>query len=294
VADLGAIADTLYAQLPARFIAERGAAAKKAKADGDREASAEIARLTKPSVSAWAVNMLARHRADTIASFLELGETLRSAQHDLDATALRQLTAQRRKVVEQLADQAEALGEELGQKVGPSARDEVEQTLQAALADENAGTAVRSGRLVRALSSTGFDAVDLAGAVAQGDAPPAPRAPRSKGGRARVDDLDAARRKRDDERAEAERKELERRRAEARRARDDAAAALAEAKSARDTARAERDDLLDQQSDLQRRLDEVTDAVETQNEKLERLVAARAAAADALAKAERALNDVER
>jgi len=42
----------------------------------------------------------------------------------------------------------------------------VAQTLQAALADHEAALAVGSGRLVRALTSTGFEPPDLSGAVA--------------------------------------------------------------------------------------------------------------------------------
>src|SRR5690606_28361559 len=94
--------------------------------------------------------------------------------------------------------------------------DDVAETLQAAMGDAAAQSAVRSGLLVRALESSGFDAVDLEGALAVDDGAPAtPPRPRLR----RVKDPDA---------------ELARARREAAEALEEAQARLAEAEETRD------------------------------------------------------------
>ncbi len=59
-----------------------------------------------------------------------------------------------------------------GHPVTRAVLDQVRTTIEAAMADPHAGAAVRSGLLVRALESAGFDAVDLDGALADPDAVP--------------------------------------------------------------------------------------------------------------------------
>jgi hypothetical protein len=56
----------------------------------------------------------------------------------------------------------------LGSGLSAAAASDVERTFRAAMADDGAAAAVATGRLVRALSGSGFEAVDLAGAVAGG------------------------------------------------------------------------------------------------------------------------------
>jgi hypothetical protein len=56
-----------------------------------------------------------------------------------------------------------------GQTVAPALQGELERTLEAALADEDAGRTLRQGRLVRGLSHVGFGGLDLP--AASGRAP---------------------------------------------------------------------------------------------------------------------------
>ena len=163
---LDQVADELYALLPGQFTKARNDREKAAKGEGEKDIAAEIKALRKPSAAAWVVNMLARHRTKEIDQVLELGASLRSAQQDLDRDELRELTRQRQQLVAAVARDGAALAEQLGDSIGASALTEVEQTLQAGMADESAALAVRSGRLVRSLSSTGWDPVDLTDAVA--------------------------------------------------------------------------------------------------------------------------------
>src|SRR4051812_6743705 len=125
---LAAIARELYALSPSEFIAGRNARAKAAADDGDRPLSTRIRSLGKPSVAAWAVNALVRHRFDEVDELLELGERMRAAQDALDRDALRELGHDRQRMLGQIGRTARALGDELGTAVSESAAIEVQQT----------------------------------------------------------------------------------------------------------------------------------------------------------------------
>jgi hypothetical protein len=97
---------------------------------------------------------------------LDLGASLRQAQADLDADALRELTRQRRQLTTAVTHQGRVLAAELGHKVTDAVADQVQGTLHAAMVDEQAASAVRSGLLVGALAATGVEAADVVDAVA--------------------------------------------------------------------------------------------------------------------------------
>jgi hypothetical protein len=164
---LGVDAEELYRLPPEDFTAARDAAAKQAKADGDKEAAAALKALRKPSVSAHLVNLLAAHDGELLDSLLALGPALAQAQAQGQGDALRTLSAQRRELVQAVTSRAVELGQ---RAITAAVREEVAATLEAALADPASAEAVRSGRLVRALSYAGFGDVDLSGAVAPGSA----------------------------------------------------------------------------------------------------------------------------
>ena len=90
VDELTAIADALYAGPADEFTDARNRAAKDV---GDKELSAQIKKLKKPSVAAWAVNLLVRRESEQIDSVLGLAGQLRAAAEALDGNELRALTA---------------------------------------------------------------------------------------------------------------------------------------------------------------------------------------------------------
>jgi hypothetical protein len=155
--------EDLYALPPEAFTAARTASAKAAKAAGDAALAKQIAAQRRPTTSAWLVNRLAREAPALLDELLALGSALGAAQAAGRADELRELGRQRRELVAALAERAAA---DVGRAVTASTRAEVEQTLEAALADPASAAAVRSGRLVRALSFAGFGGVELSGAVA--------------------------------------------------------------------------------------------------------------------------------
>jgi len=167
---LATVADPLYALTPAEFTAARNAVAREVKDSADLELAARVQELKKPSPAAWAVNLLARQRADELEQLAELGETMREAQQELDREQLGELTRQRRALVNALAREAADLATEARHNLTATVVEEVAKTLQAALNDPAAAAAVRSGRLVRALEATGIEPVDLTDAVAAPEA----------------------------------------------------------------------------------------------------------------------------
>ncbi len=149
------IAEELYSLPPADFTGTRNQWSKQTKADGDPELAKRVTELRKPSMAAWVVNMLMRHQGEQMTQVLELGASLRKAQSDLDADALRELTRQRRQLTTAVTRQGRDLARELGQKLTEAVADQVQGTLHAAMVDENAAAAVRSGLLVSALDRHG-------------------------------------------------------------------------------------------------------------------------------------------
>jgi hypothetical protein len=160
------IAEELYSLSPAEFTGSRNQRAKQAKADGDKDLANRVTELRKPSVSAWVVNMMMRHQGEQMTQVLELGASLRKAQADLDGEALRELTRQRRQLTTAVTHQGRVLAAELGQKVTEAVADQVQATLHAAMIDEDAAAAVRSGMLVGALEATGVGDADVVDSVA--------------------------------------------------------------------------------------------------------------------------------
>lgn len=147
--DLDEIADRLYALAPAEFTAAREAEARAAKEAGDAPLSRAVAKLRKPTVSAWAVNQAVRNHRKELGELLALGEELRAAWQAQDADALAELTKRRAKVTAKVSKLVRA-------GLSAAAATEVDQTLDAATVDAEAAEQVRQGRLAKPLSYSGF------------------------------------------------------------------------------------------------------------------------------------------
>ena len=152
-------AEELYGLLPEEFMAARTAAVKAARDDGDRDLAKAIQTLRRPTVAAWSGNLLARRRAELVEQVVSLGGSLREAQAMLQGQALRDLTRQRRQLVAAVTQEVRALAAAEGQKLSDAAVRQVEETLQAAMADPAAAEAVRSGLLAQPMASTGLESL---------------------------------------------------------------------------------------------------------------------------------------
>jgi len=158
-------ADRLYGLTLPEFTPARDALAKELKTS-DKDLSARVKALKKPSLAAWVVNLLVRREPEQVEQVLGVGAALREAQASLAGDDLRALTRQRRQLTAAVTTTARGHALDLGQKITSSVADEVEATLTAAMVDADAAEAVRSGLLVKALATTGLGDLDLTAYVA--------------------------------------------------------------------------------------------------------------------------------
>jgi hypothetical protein len=163
----------LYAGDPDVFVERRRDLASRARTVGDRQAAKTIAGLGKPTRSAWIVNNLVRADPSVAVSLGELGGKLRSGEAALDGASIRELSMQRRELVDSLVRRAM---DEAGQG-SPSValRDEVTDTFNAAVADPDVAEQVAAGTLLKAVHWAGFGP-SIGSAISSGPArPPAAR-----------------------------------------------------------------------------------------------------------------------
>lgn len=224
--DLESVADELYACAPGDFTPTRTEREKQAKAAGDRELAAAIRGLRKPTLTAWVCNLLARERPDSLAPLKELGEHLRAAQQALQGDELRALGRQRQQLVHALVTEARQVAAGHGQKLTESVVRELEQTLEATLADPTVADTVAAGQLTTAVQHAGFGTGGVLAGPARSAARREPPARRSTAVRATSGETpdEVALRRRANARSNAERDVL------------DAEQALSTAESSLDTA----------------------------------------------------------
>lgn len=135
------------------FVKRRDDLAKELKNDGDKDAAAAVKELRKPSTLLWAVNQVARRRRDAIDDLVRAAGEVRAAQakavQGKDAGGLRTSTNDWR-------NRIRALAAEVAKQAGEQYRDEAAATFEAASRNDEVATVLRAGRLVSALSVSGF------------------------------------------------------------------------------------------------------------------------------------------
>ncbi|CAM04770.1 hypothetical protein A8924_5924 [Saccharopolyspora erythraea NRRL 2338] len=159
--ELDEVARELYQLPPNEFTGVRGERVAQARERGDRELAKAIGKLRKPTLAAWALNRVAVADRERLEQLVDVGDRLRSAQRSLRADDLRELDRQRSRLHRDLVERAAALAEEAGQELGNQARQQVEQTLNAALSDPGSAGEVRAGTLAKPLDYSGFGLDEL-------------------------------------------------------------------------------------------------------------------------------------
>ena len=163
----------LYQADPEAFMPRRAELVAQAREAGEAAAAKQIGALRKPTRLAWVVNRLVRNDPEVRDRLAELAAELRDTGASMDGGRIRELTAARARLVDELTRQA------FDDLPAPPAavREEVTATLDAALADPEVAASL--GTLVRAAHWAGFGlAVPISGPIS-GD-PPAPPAPAAK------------------------------------------------------------------------------------------------------------------
>jgi hypothetical protein len=128
---------------------------------GKADEAAEVKKLRRPSVVAWAVNVTARDRPEDVEALREAGQALRRAQRKAlsggGGEDIRHATDARRALIQALADAGVAA---MGAR-GESHRDAIAATFDAASVDDELGARLEAGILEReARPAAGFGAIE--------------------------------------------------------------------------------------------------------------------------------------
>ncbi len=165
--DLEAELDRLYALPASEFVAARNALSKRLRLAGDRDTAARVKKLSRPSVTAWAVNQLAFRAAAELEGLRAAGEKVRAA-HLAGPKEQQAAASARRDAIAALRVIAEVALQEAGVAPNRGHRQRISQTLEVLSSQGAEAGAARAGRLSTDLEPAGFDALggDLAAALA--------------------------------------------------------------------------------------------------------------------------------
>jgi hypothetical protein len=152
--------DRLYALEPGAFVSERDRLARGLREAGDREQAEQVKRLRKPTVSAWAINQLARQARREVDLLLDAGHRLREAQEGLlageDRKSLDEARRNEREALAGLREAARRILTDEG-RVSETALNRITGTLQAAAVSSEGRELLARGRLTGDLEATGFE-----------------------------------------------------------------------------------------------------------------------------------------
>lgn len=151
--------EDLYGLPLEEFTPARDALAKELKAAGHKDEAAEVKRLRKPSLAAWALNRVARDHSDAIGRLQEAGIDLRAAQDEAlsgDAGRLRDAGRALAEEIGRVATLAAEVLQSAGRPVSAAQQEKLASTLRTAAIDDEAGEVLARGVLVDDLEPTGF------------------------------------------------------------------------------------------------------------------------------------------
>ncbi len=149
--------DALFDLAADAFVAARDALAKARRAAGDRASAASVKQLRRPTLSAWALNQLARRHPDDVRTLVDQGTALAAAQDQALAGATVDLREPGRARMETLRRLTRAAEAELAGQGSTGHRDEVVATLTAASVDQASAALLLQGRLSEPLAApSGF------------------------------------------------------------------------------------------------------------------------------------------
>jgi hypothetical protein len=273
--------ERLYGLDPAAFVAERDAAAKRLRQEGDRAGARVVAGLKRPTAAAGIVNRVVRAAPDGVEELRGAADALAEAAAAGDPAALRAATARERQAVEALVQVAREVDPDLPQQT----LQHVRETLHAAGIDPDQRDQALSGRLEKEVVAAGLGALLGTSSAPRRPTPGRPARERPAPPAEPEPAADAPPEK-TQRRAEA---------AEARRQREAEAAArrtrIDEARTARDAARDAQRAARQSVSDATRALREAEAAAERCREQLRDAESDLGAAEETLAAAESALTD---
>lgn len=152
--------DRLYGLPREEFTSARNALVRELRKAGRKDEAEEVRALKKPSVSAWAVNQLARQHPQRVAELVKAGDGLRKAQRDVLAgkkgADVREASRAQHELADELVDAAREILEEAGTRATQTTAQRITGTLRAASSDPVAAKLLHEGRLSEDVKSVGF------------------------------------------------------------------------------------------------------------------------------------------
>lgn len=142
----------LYTLPLAEFTVARDRLAKRLRAEGRADDADPVARLRKPTVAAWALNLAARAHPEAVDELLESHRRLRRAGTKEE---LQEASLMRTRAVAVLTEAAMGELEDRGQAASGQTRDRVNRTLLAVATDTEGEADLEAGTLVRELEPSG-------------------------------------------------------------------------------------------------------------------------------------------
>lgn len=137
--------NSLYQQHPRDFVRARNGLARELKEAGDTEAAKRVRKRRKPTLAAFALNVVAGDEADRISELRDAGAAVRQAQEQAlagDDSDLRSADDRRRQLIRELTDIAVG-------HAGEGQRDRIEATFEAASVDDAIGEELSSARMTK-------------------------------------------------------------------------------------------------------------------------------------------------
>jgi hypothetical protein len=160
--DLETDLDALF-QLPlAEFTGARNALAARLKKNGRENEKAEAAKvkaLTKPSISAWAVNQLYWDQREAFDQLIALGERFHKAQKSGKVADMRTALDARREALTELSELATSLLRDAGHNPAPDTIHRITTTLEGISAYASRSDGPHAGRLTNDVDPPGFESL---------------------------------------------------------------------------------------------------------------------------------------
>jgi hypothetical protein len=148
--------DRLYGLPREEFTSARNALVSELKKAGRKDEADEVQALKKPSVSAWAVNQLARQHPEEVAELVKAGDALRKAQRDVLAGKTGADVREASRAQHELADELVDAARQILAGATQATAQKISGTLRAASTDPAAAKLLRKGRLSEDVESVGF------------------------------------------------------------------------------------------------------------------------------------------
>jgi hypothetical protein len=173
---------TLYALRPDDFVMARNELARALRKEGRRDDADEATKLRRPSVTAAALNHVAREEPELVESLLREEGRLRDAMQRAvqgNADDVRPARVAERRAADAVVAAARRRLEQLGQRDTDAAAQRISNTLRAAALDESLSLRLRRGILETDVVASGFGFGDIT--FDEGTRTPTPRKKATRG-----------------------------------------------------------------------------------------------------------------